>query len=68
MPSPTTTNKPPDTSKTLGDIADSEVNAVVNEYMDIYESGEDNRKQTYQNFVNNYYDLATEFYEFGWGS
>jgi len=65
---PDVANKPLGSSGMLGDLADSEVNSVVNEYMDIYDSVEEDRKSSYKNFVNNYYDLATEFYEFGWGS
>lgn len=57
-----------DTSGLLGDLSDDEIDGVVNEYEQIYESGEEHRKETYQKFVNHYYDLATDFYEFGWGS
>ena len=29
--------------------------------------GEDRRKEDYQDFENTYYDLVTDFYEYGWG-
>ena len=52
----------------LGDLSDDEINFVVNEYEQIYESGEEHRKATHQKFVNHFYNLVTDFYEFGWGS
>lgn len=41
----------------------------INEYTDLFDaSGADTRKSHYTDVVNKYYDLATDFYEFGWGS
>ncbi len=48
-------------------IAANGVQSVVNEYDEIYAEGLETRKKRYQSFVNNYYDLVTDFYEFGWG-
>jgi len=40
----------------------------VNEYTQLFDkSGADTRKSNYTEVVNKYYDLATDFYEFGWG-
>lgn len=66
--SPPAPDKQPDSHGLLGDLSGDEINSVVNEYEQIYESGEENRRQTYQKYVNHYYDLVTDFYEFGWGS
>ncbi|MCY4191168.1 MAG: hypothetical protein OXD42_07585 [Rhodospirillaceae bacterium] len=35
--------------------------------MDIYDAGEQRRREQYRSLVNHYYDLVTDFYEFGWG-
>lgn len=41
----------------------------INEYTDLFDaSGADTRKSNYTDVVNKYYDLATDFYEFGWGT
>lgn len=41
----------------------------INEYTDLFDTtGADARKTQYTDVVNKYYDLATDFYEFGWGS
>ncbi len=65
---PSVSDKQLNSSGLLGALSDDEVDSVVNEYEKIYESGEEHRKETYQKFVNHYYDLATDFYEFGWGN
>ena len=36
-------------------------------YIGAERKGLDERKQDYKNFVNTYYDLVTDFYEYGWG-
>ena len=54
-------------STSLGDLAPDEVKPVVDEYSAIYEAGLESRKAHYQSLVNRYYDLVTDFYEFGWG-
>ncbi len=51
----------------LADLAADEVKPVVDEYTGIYDAGLDSRKEHYRSLVNNYYDLVTDFYEFGWG-
>ena len=41
----------------------------IAEYTDLFDaSGADTRKSKYTDVVNKYYDLATDFYELGWGS
>ena len=54
-------------ARSLGKLSQAEVKTVVDEYQAIYDAGEDERKGKYSSLVNNYYDLATDFYEFGWG-
>ncbi len=54
-------------SEFLADIAPDDVKSVVDEYNEIYDGGLDSRKERYRALVNNYYDLATDFYEYGWG-
>ena len=54
-------------ARSLGNLAPSEVRSVVDDYKTIYGAGEDGRKEQYRSFVNHYYDLVTDFYEFGWG-
>ena len=53
--------------RSLGDIAPEEVKSRVDEYAGLHESSLETRKARYQSLVNHYYDLATDFYEFGWG-
>ena len=54
-------------SRSLADLAPDEVKSVVDGYTAIYDAGQDRRKERYRSFVNHYYDLVTDFYEFGWG-
>jgi len=54
-------------ARTLGTIAPDDVKATVDEYSAIHDAGLERRKENYQSFVTSYYDLATDFYEFGWG-
>ena len=51
----------------LADIASDQVQSVVDEYTAIYDGGLHSRKERYRLLVNHYYDLVTDFYEFGWG-
>ena len=51
----------------LGNLAADEVKSVVDEYSAIHDAGLQSRKAHYQSLVNRYYDLVTDFYEFGWG-
>ncbi|MDE0408208.1 MAG: methyltransferase domain-containing protein [Alphaproteobacteria bacterium] len=40
---------------------------TVDGYTAIYDAGPEQRREHYRSFVNRYYDLVTDFYEFGWG-
>ena len=51
----------------LADLAPDEVKSVVDGYTAIYDAGLESRKERYQSLINHYYDLVTDFYEFGWG-
>jgi len=45
-----------------------EMKNQINEYTNLFDAaGADSRKAQYVDVVNKYYDLATDFYEFGWG-
>ena len=55
-------------SRSPATLAPQEVESVVDEYMAIYGAGEETRREQYRSFVNHYYDLVTDFYEFGWGN
>ncbi len=55
-------------SSSLSDLQPDEVNTVVNEYTGIYDDGEGRRREEYKSLINHYYDLITDFYEFGWGA
>ena len=54
-------------SRSLADLAPDEVKSVVDQYTGLHDANSERRKERYQSLVNNYYDLATDFYEFGWG-
>ena len=54
-------------SRSLTDLAPDEVKSVVDEYSGLHDASLELRKERYQTLVNNYYDLATDFYELGWG-
>jgi len=43
------------------------VKSVVDEYTGIHDAGQERRREHYRSFVKHYYDLVTDFYEFGWG-
>jgi sterol 24-C-methyltransferase len=46
----------------------AEMKSQIGEYTSLFdEKGADTRKNLYTDVVNKYYDLATDFYEFGWG-
>ena len=55
------------TPRSLADLAPDEVKSVVDEYTGIHDAGLERRRAHYRSFVNHYYDLVTDFYEFGWG-
>jgi len=45
-----------------------EMKDQINEYTNLFDAqNADTRKAHYTDVVNKYYDLATDFYEFGWG-
>lgn len=45
-----------------------EMKNQIGEYTSLFDaSGADTRKNLYTDVVNKYYDLSTDFYEFGWG-
>ncbi len=54
-------------ARSLGDLAPDEVKSVVEQYTGIHDAGVEGRRERYREFVNHYYDLVTDFYEFGWG-
>ena len=54
-------------SRSLSDLAPEEIGAVVDDYNEIYDAGLESRKEHYRTLVNHYYDLVTDFYEYGWG-
>jgi sterol 24-C-methyltransferase len=43
------------------------VQSVVDRYQSLHEDSVDARKANYETLVNSYYDLVTDFIEFGWG-
>jgi len=46
----------------------AEMKTQIGEYTSLFDAqGADDRKNLYTDVVNKYYDLATDFYEFGWG-
>ena len=51
----------------LANLAPDEVKPVVDGYAAIYDAGPEGRREQYRSLVNHYYDLVTDFYEFGWG-
>ena len=53
--------------RSLAHLAPHEVKPTVDGYTEIYDAGLERRKEHYRSFVNRYYDLVTDFYEFGWG-
>ncbi len=63
---------PVNLSKTLKDkLSASGVGSALREYEDRYRSakggGLEKRKSDYRQFTDLYYDLVTDFYEYGWG-
>jgi sterol 24-C-methyltransferase len=50
--------------------SNEEVDKVLKEYTSLYENNEESvedRKKNYAKMVNHYFDLVTDFYEYGWG-
>ena len=54
-------------SHSLAGLAPDEVKSVVDQYTGLQDSDLERRIERYHVLVNQYYDLATDFYEFGWG-
>lgn len=54
-------------NRSLGNLSPDEVKNVASQYNAFYEDSLERRKEQYRLLVNNYYDLVTDFYEFGWG-
>ena len=54
-------------ARSLAGLAPDEVKSTVDGYTEIFDAGLERRKEHYGAFVSRYYDLATDFYEFGWG-
>lgn len=54
-----------------GSLNRDKVDNVASEYQDFYDESKkdkvEERKSKYTTLVNHYYDLATDFYEYGWG-
>ena len=54
-------------SRSLADLTPDEIIQVVNEYTGLHDADLKNRKEDYELLVNHYFNLVTDFYEFGWG-
>ena len=50
-----------------GDRVSTEIREYDRRYGGAGRGGLDERKTDYRNFANTYYDLVTDFYEYGWG-
>ena len=48
-------------------LAPDEVKSAVDQYTEIYDSGTERRQEAYRSMTSHFYDLVTDFYEFGWG-
>jgi sterol 24-C-methyltransferase len=55
------------TNPTSWSLSRDRVKAVVDEYQAFHAGDVDGRKTNYARMVNDYYDLVTDFYEYGWG-
>ena len=54
-------------SRSFADLAPDEVKSTIDKYYAFYDASVENRKKNYRSLANHYYNLATDFYEFGWG-
>jgi sterol 24-C-methyltransferase len=61
------TEKPQLTDLVQTSLANDAVKGVVDEYHSFHAGTVETRKANYTQMVNDYYDLVTDFYEFGWG-
>jgi sterol 24-C-methyltransferase len=48
-------------------LPEDQVHATADEYLGFHAGTVETRKSNYTKMVNDYYDLVTDFYEFGWG-
>jgi sterol 24-C-methyltransferase len=48
-------------------LRSDQAKSVVDEYHSFHDSTVETRKADYTKMVNDYYDLVTDFYEYGWG-
>ena len=53
--------------RSVGDLAPDEIKPSVNDYSELFDESVQQRKDRYHAVVNQYYNLVTDFYEFGWG-
>ena len=53
--------------RSVGDLDPEEVKPAVEDYSGLFDGSLEQRKDRYHAVVNHYYNLATDFYEFGWG-
>lgn len=55
-------------NRSLADLAPEQIKSVVDEYLDLNEADTEQRKEHYQRYVTHFFNLVTDFYEYGWGS
>ena len=53
--------------RSVGDLAPDEVRPAVEDYSGLFDGSVEQRRDRYHAVVNHYYNLVTDFYEFGWG-
>ena len=53
--------------RSVGDLAPDEIKPAVEDYSGLFDGSSDRRRERYHAVVNHYYNLVTDFYEFGWG-
>ena len=53
--------------RSVGDLSPDEVRPAVDDYSGLFDGSAEQRKDRYHAVVNHYYNLVTDFYEFGWG-
>ena len=55
-------------ARSFSALGQREVGPVVDEYIQGQDADLQRRRERYRSLVTQYYDLATDFYEFGWGT
>ena len=53
--------------RSVGHLDPDQVKPAVEDYSGLFDGSLEQRKDRYHAVVNHYYNLATDFYEFGWG-